>query len=156
MPRLQHDDQRHDRKDRQHETNAGIERPQHHQDADQQEDVADDLDDELGEETGDRRDITVNALDQLAGRVVFVERGVQRETVQSKIGAQSIGGGPCDALAEVGGADQQHLLCDGCSQEQRRDQQQLRLWRTADGAIHEHANELWADHLHGDAQQEQG
>ena len=79
-----------------------------------------------GEEAGDRRHVAVDALDQLAGAVLGVERVVERQEVTGEVGPQGVGGPPADVLGHVGLGDHGRDL-----------RQRARPARKVDGDAHE-------------------
>ena len=84
-----------------------------------QQDAADGLGDDLAEEVGDRRDVAVDALDQLAGRVPAVELVVEAEHVAGDAQAQLVRRAPGGDGREAGDGDGDDLGGDGDGEEQQ-------------------------------------
>ena len=87
--------------------------------------AADGLGDDLAEEVGHRRDVAVDALDQLAGRVAAVELVVEAEHVAGDPQAQAVRGAPGRDGREAGDGDGEDLGGDGDGQEQQRQLDEL-------------------------------
>src|SRR5581483_538861 len=68
-----------------------------------------DLHDEPREEIRDRRDVTVDAFDQLPRAMRGVERAVQRQNVAQKISTQSVRRTPSEVAGDVPVDDARHL-----------------------------------------------
>ena len=65
--------------------------PQQHDDADEQDPVPDDLDHHGREEVRQRRDVAVDALDQLAGARSLVEAHVEVQHMVGQLCSQLVG-----------------------------------------------------------------
>jgi len=74
----------------------------------------------FGEEPGERAHVAVDALDQLARRVCFVERHIELEAVRGQVETQGVGGFPGNGLAQIGDAERDRLSRHGDAQEEQR------------------------------------
>ncbi len=113
------------------------------------------VDREPRKEVGQRRDVSVDPLDELAGRVVLVERRIEMEGVPQEIEAQRVGRRPCHRLTNVGCCDGQKLGEDGDSEEEECSPDQLRSWAAGRGDIDELPKNLGIGEAQADGDQDQ-
>ena len=106
-----------------------------------EQDAAGGLRDDLAEEVGDRRDVAVDALDQLAGRVAAMELVVEAEHVAGDAQAQLVRRAPRRDRREPDDDDGDDLRGDGDGEERQGEAHELRgagaLGRLVDDAPHD-------------------
>ena len=90
-----------------------------------EQDAADRLGDDLAEEVGHRRDVAVDALDQLAGRVAAVELVVEAEHVAGHAQAQLVRRAPRGDRGEADDDDGDDLRGDGDGEEDQGEAHEL-------------------------------
>jgi hypothetical protein len=129
--------------------------PQDDEHADEEQHAARHVDDEAAEEAGDGRHVAVDALDELAGAVLGVERVVQRQQVPREVGPECVGGPPADVLGHVGLGDHGHLREQRDGQEGGGDPQQGRRRRPGLGVVDEGAGEEGVGQLQPDPREEE-
>src|SRR5690606_27479792 len=108
------------------------------------------------EEVGEGGHISVDALDQLAGRVGFVEAEVEADHVAGQVGPQAVGGLPTEILADVGAGEAGGPLGDSGGDVGDGEPDQGTLGAAGCGAVDEAPDQLGADELQPDAAYDQG
>jgi hypothetical protein len=101
-----------------HRADPPILAEQQHQDAQRQQNIARQMNDEAGEKVRKRIHVAVHPFDQRTGRLLLVERHIERQAVLGQIRAQPVGRGPPKILAVVRRNDGHGLL-----HERERDEQ---------------------------------
>ena len=130
-----------------------LERDQH-DDADDQQAVADHLHDERGEERGEGRDVTVDPLDQVAGRAGGVEGHVLGQDVCGEGVAQAVGGPPADLLGQGGGDDGGAHRQQGQDDDAGGQREQLGPVASRQRPVDDALDELRGDQLQADADEQ--
>ena len=115
------------------------------EDRDDQQRVADYFDDHLAEEFGQRRDVAVDALDQLAGRVRLVKWHIEAEQVAGQVGTEAVRGCPAQIEAGIGTAQVDHPAQQPDDQVEDARERQDGQRPTCLRSVEEHTNDLGVD-----------
>ena len=122
-------------------------------DAEEEDRVAEHLDDEPRKEPSDRGDVAVDPFDELARRVIAVERRVEPEHVAGEVRPKRIGRAPAKVLGDVGLGDCRSLGEEGEAKEEHRDPDEPVERLAGLGAVDEDLGDLRVRQLKADAGQ---
>jgi hypothetical protein len=111
--------------------------------------------DEPGEEARDGGNVAVDALDELAGPMLRMERAVELEHVSGEIGSEHVRGAPAEIAGDVRLRDGRHLREERDAEEDHGDADELIERPARLGAVDERLGDQRVGQLQADPGEQQ-